>query len=152
MANNIRDLESDRAVGKRTLAVMAGRARSRAIYAWLLLFPFAMIAVAAGLGWTPVLTGSAILFLPLARPLVATVYRESNAAQLIPVLAGTARLQLLVALAISAARAHRIRHYVSCHCCQVLLATHLPVVKASLPYRCSLSQPNTNTPRCQVFH
>lgn len=102
MANNIRDLETDRAVGKRTLAVMAGGARARAIYSWLLLFPFAVIAVAAGLGWTPVLTGSAILFLPLARPLVGRVYRESKPAQLIPVLAGTARLQLLVALAISA--------------------------------------------------
>ena len=102
MANNIRDLATDRAVGKRTLAVMTGGDRARAIYAWMLLLPFAVIAVAAGVGWTPVLTGSAILFLPLARPLVARVYRESEPEKLIPVLAGTARLQLLVALAISA--------------------------------------------------
>lgn len=102
MANNIRDLDTDRAVGKRTLAVMAGGVRARAIYAWLLLLPFAMIAVSAGVGWTPVLTGSAVLFLPLARPLVGRVYRESEPAKLVPVLAGTARLQLLVALAISA--------------------------------------------------
>ena len=101
MANNIRDLDTDRAVGKNTLAVMAGPARARWIYAWLLLAPFALIAVAAGVGWTPVLTGSAVLFLPLARPLVARVYRESDPSELIPVLAGTARLQLLVALAIS---------------------------------------------------
>src|SRR5664279_3832881 len=44
VVNNYRDLEPDRAVGKRTLAVTLGRAFSRWQYATLLLAPFALLA------------------------------------------------------------------------------------------------------------
>ena len=102
MANNIRDLETDERVGKRTLAVMIGPDRARRLYSILLIGPFALIAVAAGLGWIPVLAGITVLLLPLARPLIAKVYRESSPQGLIAVLGGTARLQLLVALGLAA--------------------------------------------------
>jgi 1,4-dihydroxy-2-naphthoate octaprenyltransferase len=102
MANNIRDLETDERAGKRTLAVMIGPDRARRLYSILLIGPFAVIAVAAGLGWIPVLAGVTVVLLPLARPLIAKVYRESSPQSLIAVLGGTARLQLLVALGLAA--------------------------------------------------
>ena len=101
MANNIRDLETDERAGKRTLAVMVGPDRSRRLYSALLIGPFALIAVAAGLGWIPILAGISVVLLPLARPLIARVYRETSPQELIGVLAGTARLQLIVALSLS---------------------------------------------------
>ncbi len=102
MANNIRDLETDQRAGKRTLAVMVGPDRARRLYSILLIAPFALIAVSAGLGWIPVLAGVTVVLLPLARPLIAKVYRESSPEALIAVLGGTARLQLLVALGLAA--------------------------------------------------
>ena len=102
MANNIRDLETDERVGKRTLAVLLGPVRSRRVYSTLLLAPFPVIAVAAGLGWIPVLAGITVLLLPMTRPLIAKVHRETAPAALIAVLGGTARLQLLVALGLAA--------------------------------------------------
>ena len=102
MANNIRDLETDERAGKRTLAVMIGLARSRRLYSILLIGPFAVIAIAAGAGWIPVLSGISVILLPLSRPLIARVYREPSPEALIAVLGGTARLQLLVALGLAA--------------------------------------------------
>jgi 1,4-dihydroxy-2-naphthoate octaprenyltransferase len=102
MANNIRDLETDERVGKRTLAVMIGPDRSRRLFSMLLIAPFAVIAISAGLAWIPVLSGISVVLLPFTRPLIAKVYRETSPEALIGVLAGTARLQLLVALALSA--------------------------------------------------
>ena len=101
MANNIRDLETDERAGKRTLAVLVGPDRSRLLYSALLIGPFALIAVAAGAGWIPILAGISVVLLPLARPLIARVYRESSPDALIAVLAGTARLQLTVAVGLS---------------------------------------------------
>jgi 1,4-dihydroxy-2-naphthoate octaprenyltransferase len=102
MANNLRDLETDARAGKRTLAVMIGPDRARRLYSILLIGPFALIAVAAGLGWIPILAGISVVLLPLSRPLIAGVYREASAEALIGVLAGTARLQLLVAIGLAA--------------------------------------------------
>ena len=102
MANNIRDLATDERAGKRTLAVMIGPDRSRRLYSALLIGPFALIAIAAGLQWIPVLAGITVVLLPLARPLIAKVYRESSPEALIAVLGGTARLQLIVALGLAA--------------------------------------------------
>jgi 1,4-dihydroxy-2-naphthoate octaprenyltransferase len=102
MANNIRDLETDERASKRTLAVMIGLDRSRRLYSILLIGPFALIAIAAGAGWIPILAGISVVLLPLSRPLIATVHRESTPGALIGVLGGTARLQLLVALALAA--------------------------------------------------
>ena len=102
MANNIRDLETDERAGKRTLAVMIGPDRARRLYSVLLIGPFALIAIAAGAGWIPILAGVSVVLLPLSRPLIARVYRETSPEALIQVLAGTARLQLIVALGLAA--------------------------------------------------
>lgn len=102
MANNIRDLETDERAGKRTLAVMIGPDRARRLYSVLLIGPFALIAIAAAAGWIPVLAGITVVLLPLTRPLIAKVYRESSPGALIAVLGGTARLQLLVSVGLAA--------------------------------------------------
>jgi 1,4-dihydroxy-2-naphthoate octaprenyltransferase len=45
MVNNIRDIEVDRAAGKRTLAVVVGRRGARILYALFLLLPYAALVV-----------------------------------------------------------------------------------------------------------
>src|SRR5437868_12821772 len=61
VVNNVRDLESDRRAGKRTLAVRLGRARARTLYVAMLAGAFA----AAPLPW-PLGSMSAWLLLPWA--------------------------------------------------------------------------------------
>src|SRR5919202_4556843 len=45
VVNNVRDLETDRRAGKRTLAVRLGRARTRVLYASMVLAAFATVPV-----------------------------------------------------------------------------------------------------------
>ena len=96
-ANNIRDLVTDTAAGKRTLAVRLGDARARRLYAAVVVGAFATIiaGVIAYLVWPSAgltqwgLAGLAAW--PLAiRPLEAS--RTATGRDLIPVLVGTASL------------------------------------------------------------
>ena len=67
VVNNLRDAESDRSTGKRTLAVRLGRARTLVLLRVLLAAAFALtgvVALAAGSFW-PLL---GLVALPLARP------------------------------------------------------------------------------------
>lgn len=101
MANNIRDIDTDSRAGKRTLAVALGPERSLRLYTILLLAPFALTAMSAALGWIPALAGIAVVLMPFARPLVKQV-SSREPARLIAALGGTARLQLLVAVFLTA--------------------------------------------------
>lgn len=101
MANNIRDIDTDRRAGKRTLAVIIGVERSRTLYTALLLVPFGLIALGAAIGWVPTLAGLAVVLMPMVRPLVKRI-SSGDASKLIAALGGTARLQLLVAVFLSA--------------------------------------------------
>ena len=101
VANNIRDLETDAAPGKRTLAVMLGRDRTRKLYAGLLLGTFLALAVFAAGGWVPTATAIAVFWAPAAVPLIRTVYTEIAGPPLIGVLKGTARLELLVGVSMT---------------------------------------------------
>lgn len=103
VANNLRDLDSDTRVGKRTLAVMLGRAGARNLYTGLVLGAFVMIALGPILSITHPLTALACMLIGLSSPLIRTARSESEAQALIPLLAGTARLQLLVGVALAAA-------------------------------------------------
>jgi 1,4-dihydroxy-2-naphthoate octaprenyltransferase len=92
VANNLRDVPTDAAAGKRTLAVRMGDRRARWLYAGLLALA-AAAAVAGALvsgGW-PAL---ALLATPLAVPLLARVRSGAAGLALVPVLAGTGRLLL----------------------------------------------------------
>jgi 1,4-dihydroxy-2-naphthoate octaprenyltransferase len=93
VTNNLRDVPTDVEAGKRTLAVVLGEPRTRVLYASLvvaaLLVPVALVTVRP---WS--LLG--LLALPLAVPPVRRVLAGAAGRDLIPVLAGTGRLQLVV--------------------------------------------------------
>ena len=102
VVNNVRDLDTDRRAGKRTLAVRLGRERTRAMYAAMLALAF----VAAPVCWW---AGSmtAWLLLPwlavlLAVRLAGVVRTRLDGPALNGALAGTGQLQLLFCLLFSA--------------------------------------------------
>jgi 1,4-dihydroxy-2-naphthoate octaprenyltransferase len=98
LANNLRDIDTDRAVGKRTLPVLTGAPAARALYigcvggafaatiAVGVLFPTALIALAA---------------LPLAVRPVRLVATRRDPPSLVAALVATARLELVVAVLLS---------------------------------------------------
>jgi 1,4-dihydroxy-2-naphthoate octaprenyltransferase len=101
VVNNLRDIETDRAAGKRTLAVRIGRDATRWEYALLLgvAYLIVLLMVVSGMG-TPWLLLT-WLTLPLALLLTRGVWTVSGRA-LNPVLGGTARLCLWFAIAFAA--------------------------------------------------
>ena len=91
VANNLRDIPTDRTTGKRTLAVVIGDAASRRLYIALLALAY-LACVAAALVHPLALL--ALLSLPLALPPARQVAGGASGRDLIPVLAATGRLQL----------------------------------------------------------
>ena len=91
VANNLRDIPTDTAVGKRTLAVRMGDRDTRRLYAALVLLPF-LLSAGAGLRSWPMLL--ALLALPFAVLPVRDVLRGSEGATLIRVLSQTGVLLL----------------------------------------------------------
>jgi len=102
LANNVRDIETDAASGKNTLVVKVGRQGGVAIYSACVVGSYAVILLAMASGWLPAWTLISLATLPLAVPLIRTLRSETSGPPLIAVLKGTARLQLLVAVLISA--------------------------------------------------
>lgn len=100
VANNLRDIETDGAAGKRTLAVLLGAPRTRLLYAALMYGAFALVALFGVMGWLPRGVLLAVIFTPAARRPVAEVLKESVGADLIRVLKRTAAVHLLLGLAI----------------------------------------------------
>ena len=97
VVNNLRDRESDRRAGKRTLAVRMGARATRIYYATLLALAYAIppALFAAGLAGPVALLPLASA--PLALRLARTVAGSDEAPRLDAALAGTARLGLLFA-------------------------------------------------------
>ena len=103
VVNNVRDMETDRRAGKRTLAVRLGRERSRVLYSAMLAISFA----AAALPW---LFGSlsawlllVLLCAPLAVKLARTVTTHSDGPTLNEALAGTGKLEFLFCVLLATA-------------------------------------------------
>jgi 1,4-dihydroxy-2-naphthoate octaprenyltransferase len=96
VANNVRDIDTYRRAGKRTLAVIFGRRGTRVLYGVLMIGGFPLIGLFALTGWTPDLTAVAVAALPLGVPPVITVARETAGPVLIGALKATARLHLIV--------------------------------------------------------
>ena len=92
VANNLRDIPTDRSHGKRTLAVRLGQARTRALYAGLLIAALACVLVAGAIYPSALV---ALLSFVLAIPLLRRVLGGALGKDLIPVLSGTGRLELL---------------------------------------------------------
>ena len=98
VVNNVRDLETDRRAGKRTLAVKLGRERARLVYAAMVALAFVVPPatwIAGGLSPWLLL---ALLAAPLAVPLVAAVRRRSDGPSLNAALAGAGRLLAVFSL------------------------------------------------------
>jgi len=92
VVNNVRDLETDRRAGKRTLAVRIGRERTRRLYALLLAAALVTVPVtllaADGPGWGLL----AMLAAPLARRPLEAVRTRTDGPALNAALAGTGAL------------------------------------------------------------
>ncbi len=89
--NNLRDIPTDREVGKRTLAVRLGDERTRWFYVSLIVLAFVLVIVAA-VDRTPVVL--ALFATPLAVAPVRRVLSGAQGPALIGVLGATGRLQL----------------------------------------------------------
>jgi 1,4-dihydroxy-2-naphthoate polyprenyltransferase len=105
VANNLRDLDTDARAGKRTLAVVIGRERTRKLYAWLMYGSFVVIGGAALIRTTPLLTGLAVLWVPFTVRPVSVVATTDDPVRLIGVLGSTARIQLIVGATLGMAAA-----------------------------------------------
>ena len=102
VVNNYRDLETDRAAGKRTLAVIIGPGKTRTLFVSLVYGSYLLIALFAALRWTPLPTIFAALIVPYATGPVRIMYRQSDGPALIRALKMTARLHLWTGLVIAA--------------------------------------------------
>jgi 1,4-dihydroxy-2-naphthoate octaprenyltransferase len=89
--NNLRDIPTDAATGKRTLAVVAGDQRTRLLYTACALFPFAIAVAIAPVRPLALLALAAV---PLALIPVQLVRAGAAGPRLITALGQTGRLQL----------------------------------------------------------
>ena len=90
VVNNVRDVDTDRRAGKRTLAVKLGRDRARALFVAMVVMAFLVpIALIPALSLWLLLPLAA---LPLAPPLVRTVTSRTDGPALNGALAATGRL------------------------------------------------------------
>jgi 1,4-dihydroxy-2-naphthoate octaprenyltransferase len=100
LANNLRDIPTDRIAGKHTLAVRLGDRGTRIAYSLAIAAPF-LITVGMAIGGIPwALTG--LLAMPLAIRPARTVRGGAIGGELVPVLAGTGLLLLGYAVTLSA--------------------------------------------------
>ncbi len=102
VVNNVRDMDTDKRVGKRTLAVRLGRERSRNLFAAMvyLSFPAALVPwIGGSLGPASLLV---LLAMPLAVPLVRTLRTHTDGPTLNEALARTGMVQLAFCVLLSA--------------------------------------------------
>jgi len=93
--NNVRDIDTDRAADKRTLAARFGRTFGRVEYALLLLIPFLVPIFLFLVFHFSFLIFLPLLSLPLAFQPLRIVFTRTDGPNLIAALGGTARLQLI---------------------------------------------------------
>jgi len=102
VVNNVRDVDTDRRAGKRTLAVQLGRPGARRLFVAMLVVTFAVpvaIPLAGGLSWWVTL---ALVSGVLAPPLLRTVLTRTDGPALNGALADTGRLLGVFSLLLSA--------------------------------------------------
>ncbi|MEA2404638.1 MAG: 1,4-dihydroxy-2-naphthoate polyprenyltransferase [Thermoleophilaceae bacterium] len=102
VVNNVRDVDTDRRAGKRTLAVKLGRPGARKLYLALVAISFVVPIVVWAAGGLSAWILLALAAAPLATPLIRTVNSRTDGASLNAALAGTGQLlaaySLLLAL------------------------------------------------------
>jgi 1,4-dihydroxy-2-naphthoate polyprenyltransferase len=99
VVNNVRDIDTDRRAGKRTLAVRVGRGKARRLFTLMIAFAYiALIGIVFELSAWVLLP---LLTIPLAVPLVRTVSTRTDGASLNGALADTGRLLAVFSLLLS---------------------------------------------------
>ncbi len=93
-ANNLRDLDGDRLLGKRTLATILGRQRANVEYYVLIGGTYIALLVAVVLRLAPWYTLTAVATFPAALALMRRVAANTDPAALNPVLRKTAQLHM----------------------------------------------------------
>lgn len=96
--NNLRDLNQDKLVSKRTMAVKLGDANTRIFYLLLLVLAQVSAAAVASINNYALLT---LLWLPLTYSAANQVLRGASGNKLIIILGKTSRLQLLLAVTLA---------------------------------------------------
>ena len=98
LANNIRDMESDRRGGRRTLPIRLGRGGGVLVYRLLLLEAYVSVAALILLGIVPVAAGLVVLSLPLLPRLWRGIAATNVPRLLDPIVKGTAGLHAVFGL------------------------------------------------------
>ncbi len=102
VVNNIRDIDSDRRAGKRTLAVRLGRRRTRVMFSVIIYLAFLLTPVTWVFGPTTAWLLLPWLTLPLAASLVRVVHNRVDGPSLNAALAQSGMLQLTFCMLLSA--------------------------------------------------
>lgn len=102
VVNNIRDIDTDRRAGKRTLAVRLGRARARQLYIALICGAFALLPVGLWAAEGPAWAVLGLAAAPLAIPPTRAVATRADGPGLNAALAGTGMLLAAFSLGVSA--------------------------------------------------
>ena len=105
VVNNYRDIETDEAAGKRTLAVILGRDRTRTLLAVLMYGSYPLIVLFAVVGWTPQATMFAALLAPFAVGPVRIINAKTEGIALIRALKLTATRHLWTGVVLAAGAA-----------------------------------------------
>ena len=95
VVNNVRDLDTDRRAGKKTLAVRLGRERTRTLFATMVYGAFLLAPVTWAFGPLGPWLLLPFLALPLAAPVVRTVRSRTDGPSLNEALARTGQLELV---------------------------------------------------------
>jgi 1,4-dihydroxy-2-naphthoate octaprenyltransferase len=101
LVNNIRDADTDRRAGKKTLAVRLGRGGARRLFVASIVLAFATVPVVAAFGDVSWLVLLALLAAPLSIPLIRVVTTRTDGPALNAALARTGMLLALFSLLLS---------------------------------------------------
>ena len=102
MVNNIRDIDTDRRAGKRTLAVRLGRERARTLFAVIVYVAYLLVPVTWAFGPLSPWLLLPWLTLPLAARVVRVVRNRTDGPSLNGALAQTGMLQLAFCMLLAA--------------------------------------------------
>jgi 1,4-dihydroxy-2-naphthoate polyprenyltransferase len=102
VVNNVRDIDTDRRAGKRTLAVRLGRERTRVLYGAIVYGAYVLAPVTWVFGPLKPWVMLPWLTLPVAAPVVRAVRNRTDGASLNQALAQTGMLQLAFCMLLSA--------------------------------------------------